>query len=825
MDVEVLNKSKKINVITGGPYPDEYLYNQIQLAIEEAQEIDIIVSFVMVSGVRMIIDDLKRALDRGVKIRILTGNYLGITQPWALYLIKEELGDRVELKFYNDARRSFHAKSYIFSYQNDGDVFVGSSNISRSALTSGIEWNYRVNMRQDRESYKAFRETFNDLFEHHSLFITDDILAEYSKTWRKPFAHRYMYQYDEKSSQIESVKPRDVQIEALYALKKCRSEGKRKALIFAAPGIGKTYLAAFDAKAFGAKKVLFVVHREEILMQAKKSFEKVFNSNDTGIFKAEERNLDARMIFASVSTLAKEENLCSFDREAFDYMIVDEFHHAASDQYLKILEYFKPHFMLGLTATPDRMDGKNVYELCDNNIAYKINLKDAINRGILSPFRYYGICDVTVDYSMVKEENNRYNVEDLTEKYISNASRYDLIYKHYKKYHSQRTIGFCVSRKHAEAMAKEFNDRDIASAAVYSGNGEGAYQVERSTALERFKQGAYKILFVVDMFNEGVDVPDIDMVMFLRPTESSIVFLQQLGRGLRKSAHKDFLTVLDFIGNYKKAYMAPKLLSASEQGSNREGGIMPEFEYPDDCIVDFDLELIDLFREMEFKRKFKNAKIGMQFADICNKLGRVPSRVEWYEETGISINELCKQCRTSHGEEMIQTYLDFLQYNNFLNPDQIEMCASVAGEFLRVIETTRMSKSYKMVLLLAFFNNGNIRSEITEAEALKVWKDFYAKDSNWLDRLGQKDEKNIENYFKISDKKHLADIYAGPVNHLEEAFFEKKKGYALTLNENLEKYLKNDYFVKQFQDIVDYRVREYYRKKYSVTAKVTLEKH
>lgn len=522
------------DAMTGGPDQRRQLYYQLIQSMKKAESVDIIVSFLMESGVRMLLKELEHTLKRGAKIRILTGNYLGITQPSALYLIKRKLGDRVDLRFYCEKGRSFHPKSYIFHYTDHSELYIGSSNISRSALTSGIEWNYRFSSQKDPENYKEFFRTFEDLFVNHSIIIDDKELKRYSQNWHRPAVAKDLDRYDFTEPETNDTKikplyePRGAQIEALCALEDTRAEGAQKALIQAATGIGKTFLAAFDSKKY--EKVLFVAHREEILKQAAVSFQNVRNSKDYGFFMGAEKCTDKSLIFASVASLGKSEYLNEqyFASDYFDYVVIDEFHHAVNDQYRKIVEYFKPQFLLGLTATPERMDGKNMYEICDYNVPYEISLKDGINKGMLVPFHYYGIYDET-DYTKLHVVRGKYVEEELNKTYIGNFYRHDLIYKYYCKYGSEQALGFCCSRKHAEEMAKEFNSRGIPSAAVYS-NADGEFSMDRTEAIEKLERGKIKVIFSVDMFNEGVDIPSVDMVMFLRPTESPIVFLQQLGR-------------------------------------------------------------------------------------------------------------------------------------------------------------------------------------------------------------------------------------------------------------------------------------------------------
>lgn len=317
------------DAMTGGQDKRMYLYYQLINSLKQADSVDIVVSFLMESGVRMLLSEFENALKRGTKIRILTGNYLGITQPSALYLIKHKLGEQVELHFYNEKNRSFHPKSYIFHYKDYSTIYIGSSNISRSALTSGIEWNYRFSSKTDFNNYEKFYNTFLDLFQNHSVVI-DDELKRYSKNWHRPAVSKDLDRYDlqdnETSNDIVLFEPRGAQIEALCALENTRAEGARRALVQAATGVGKTYLAAFDSKKY--ERVLFVAHREEILKQAAESFKNVRDSDDYGFFDGESKCTDKSVIFASVATLGRNEYLNNkyFASDYFNYIVIDDEH-------------------------------------------------------------------------------------------------------------------------------------------------------------------------------------------------------------------------------------------------------------------------------------------------------------------------------------------------------------------------------------------------------------------------------------------------------------------------------------------------------------------
>ncbi|MDN5302187.1 MAG: hypothetical protein PWQ60_1701 [Thermoanaerobacteraceae bacterium] len=646
---------------------------ELKKSFSKAAKINLIVSFLLESGVRLIIEDLIEAKKRNCPIRIITGRYLNITQPSALYLIKDRLGDYVDLRFFKDDNIPFHPKAYIFEYSDGrGDIFIGSSNISESALTYGIEWNYRIEKTTNSTDFEVFKKEFLKLFEFYTEKIDDKLLKKYSQSWKKPkvfidIEKRVLipqgkeeisclfgktsvdyeisrvaesslgYKTSFETKIVPFLRPNDPQIEALYWLKKSREEGFEKALIVAATGIGKTLIAAFDSMEY--KTILFIANREEILNQALLSFKTLSPNSTIGYFNGDVKDTKKDIILASVQTLGKEEYLNTnyFTPDYFEYIVIDEFHHAVAKSYRNIINYFKPKFLLGLTATPERLDNKDVFELCDYNVVYELRLKDAINKGYLVPFHYYGIYDET-DFSVIPEVNGKYK-EDELEKALMIHKRAELILKNYLKFNKQKTLAFCSSRNHAEFMAEYFNQKGIKCCAVYSGE-QGKNAVERDEAIRKLKNGEIKVIFTVDMFNEGVDIPEIDMVMFLRPTESPTVFLQQLGRGLRKAKDKDYLTVLDFIGNYKRAFIVPFLLSGRDydvESVKREKYTIDDFDFPDDCIIDFDFRLIDIFRKQSESLKDIKTLVFEEYLRIKEKLGKRPSRLELFEHIDESV--------------------------------------------------------------------------------------------------------------------------------------------------------------------------------------------
>ena len=838
--------SLNINCITGH---NDHLYKHIQQSIHTATSIDIIVSFLMESGVKLIQKDLEEIKDKNMPIRILTGNYLNITQPSALYLLKDILGDKVDLRFYNDTKRSFHAKAYIFEKDNEGEIFIGSSNLSRSAWTSGIEWNYRIDQKTNFEDFNYFKNMFEDLFLNHSIIVNDEELERYSKTWKRPKIYsninnkkediNYVYEENRNSNITSMFEPRGAQIEALYELKKTRLDGNDKALVVAATGIGKTYLAAFDSREFN--RVLFVAHREEILKQAYESFANVrtdkwlsvmadeeklvadkeeilehkVNNKTTqeyehnmGFFMNSTKETKKDIIFASVQSLGKEKYLNEkyFDKDYFDYIVVDEFHHAVSKNYQNIINYFTPKFMLGLTATPDRLDNKDVFSICDYNTVYEATLKTAINKGWLVPFRYYGIYDESVNYDEVEYKNGKYNEKEL-EKALSINNRAELILKHYKKYKSTRALGFCTSKSHAEFMAKYFNENGVPSCAVYSSS-EGEYNEERSIALKKLRDEDINVIFSVDMFNEGLDIKSIDMVMFLRPTESPTVFLQQLGRGLRKDKNKKYLNVLDFIGNFKKANLVPYLLKGESKIRESNITTIPsEEDYPEDCFIDFDFRLIDIFEKINKANQKIEDKIIEEYYRIKEYLGHTPLRTEMFTYMDEDLYNNIKK------KSKLNIFRDYISFLVKINESEDTLKDTLGHEFIKFIETTSMSKTYKLPVLLAFYNNGNMKLKINDEDLYKSFKEFYSKGSNGVDMLKDKSTSK----FKTWDKKEYVKLARkNPVHFLcksSSEFFYLDGDY-ICLNKELEKFFNNEEFINSVKDAIDFRTKEYYKNRF-----------
>lgn len=698
-----------LNRVYGGGDPP--LFGALDRHLRTCRRASIAVSFGMRSGVELLSASISAALTAGASIRLLTSDYLDITEPEALEELLALQGD-LALRLYHEPGRSFHAKCYIFEHEDGRNVaFVGSSNLSHSALQQGIEWNYLVRETDDGWSLTDLLRRFDALFTSpFSRPVTQaEIDAYRARRQPRPLA-------DERGAPLAGPPtPNAPQREAIAELESLRAQGERKALVVAATGIGKTYLAAFDSQPF--PRVLFLAHREELLEQAHRTFAQVRPDARLGYYGGGRHDVDADVLFASVSTLASPEHLARFAPDRFDYIVVDEFHHAAARSYLAVLHYFAPRFLLGLTATPYRGDNRDVFAICDGNVAYRVTFMEAIALGWLCPFRYHGIFDAT-DYAAIPWRNGRYDAEALAQ-VVGTQERAQATLAAYQQHLSRAAVGFCVSIAHAEFMAAHFNAHGIPALAVHSGPGAP----DRADAIARFRRGELRVLFTVDLFNEGVDVPEIDLVLFLRPTESVTVFLQQLGRGLRLSAGKEYLTVLDFIGNYRRAhYKVPLILGrlADEPDPAALRKVVAEFAagavaLPPGVEVHFDLRAIDLIREMAARGEPRRQRLVAAYEDVVAELGHRPTMLA-VQRWGRYDVRLYRQ--------------EFGAWNRFreglgaLSPEEQRLEAE-AGGLLAELEKTPMTKSYKMVVLLAFLRLGGLNAPVSLDALVAAFRAYF----------------------------------------------------------------------------------------------------
>lgn len=682
----IVKKAAKLSprLITGN---QDHFVRHLSEAMSNATHVDLAVAFIKTTGLRLLLPDIQAALERASeqRVRVLTSDYLDITDPEALrlLLLLQERG--AEVRVFVTAGSSFHLKAYIFARLNHGELiegtaFVGSSNISRVALQEGLEWNYRVAYPGDSGFLEA-RTRFEEIFSSPETVPLSDSWIESYERRRIPPPRSVAPGSHEQETPPE---PTSVQKAALTALDETRQKGFRRGVVVLATGLGKTWLAAFDAARMGARRVLFVAHREEILAQAAATFIRIRPLARVGYYMGRSRDAEVDILCASVQTLARTEHLEKFSPQHFDYVVIDEFHHAAAATYRKLLTHFAPSFLLGLTATPDRTDQSDIMSLCDDNLVYSCPLFEGITAGLLSPFHYYGIMDESVDYREIPWRNGRFDPEALSSK-LATLSRARHALKEWRQRSQQRTLAFCASIRHAEFMVDQFSREGIACAAVYAGSPLG-----RAQGLDRLHAGDLHILFTVDLFNEGVDLPSIDTIMMLRPTESKILFLQQLGRGLRKSEGKSHLVVMDFIGNHQSFLQKPQALfgvgsTYKALASFARQVEQKTLEIPAGCYINYDLRIIDLLKALDSSGPKKD------YEALRAALGRRPTLSEFYR-SGASVSSMRQQ---------FGSWFQFVGEMNDLTMDDRD-ALNHASTLLRTVETTPMTKSFKMVLLEAF---------------------------------------------------------------------------------------------------------------------------
>jgi len=709
--------SSNLSLLTGGssgdPVFNRPLLAPLLAAINQARDIDIAVSFIRQSGLCLLNNALEDAQARGARIRLITSDYLDVTEPVALRELMQFAERGADVRIYESLNNpGFHMKSYLFIQtatpeRLQGCAFIGSSNISLAALTQSLEWNWCQQVDEPPDAPAAhtllqLRAEFERLQQDPRVVtLTHPWIDLYIQRYRQSPLTRLRGLAGDTQGDAETLReqplPNAVQTDALMALAQSRQQGFVRGLVVLATGLGKTWLAAFDARQMAARRLLFVAHRDEIIQQAQRTFIRMKPDAHTGLYNGRRQD-QADWLFASVQTLGRDSQLRKFSPDHFDYIVVDEFHHASSPTYRRILDHFQPKFLLGLTATPERTDQADILALCDDNLVYEKGLREAIVARHLVPIVYHGIRDEFINYDEIPWRHGKFDPQALEAAFASHKRAQHAL-THWLARRQSRTLAFCISTRHADFMADTFCKAGIAAAAVYAGSTK-----RRNEALDELERGDLAVIFSVDLFNEGTDLPAIDTVLMLRPTESRIIFLQQLGRGLRLHEGKSHLVVIDLVGNHKACLHKPYLLQAIlGAGTRRSGPTNKPIALPDGCHINLDPVLLPLLTKLQ---RGQRLKVIEDYRALKEELGYRPTAAQAFW-AGFDFVKLRKQ----HG-----SWFELLQDDGDLPEEAQAVLASLRDFLLTGIETTATTKSFKIMLLQALLDLNGLRQPPTLRE-------------------------------------------------------------------------------------------------------------
>jgi superfamily II DNA or RNA helicase len=761
-------------------YKETNLLNELYGCFEKCLSFKICVSFIRTSGVHRLLECFDDCMSRNVKGQIITTDYVGITQSSALRSIQEY--KNIELKWFkSDVLGGLHCKGYIFEMDDCYVVFIGSSNISKDALLDNVEWNTKIVVSKEDKFLKDVIEEYDRIF-NLSEDLTESLIKEYEASLENKVN---IFVKERIKGENEPIKPRGMQIEALKKLNNTRRIGNNKALIVSATGTGKTYLSAFDVFQFNPKRLLYIVHNEVILKDAMASFQKVIRDKTFGFLTGSRKDYEADYIFATIQTFTKDVIYKRFKPDTFDYIIVDEAHKCAAPSYKFVFDYFKPKFLLGMTATPERTDSKDIFAFYDYNMPIEIRLGKAIDDGFITPFDYFGISDI-VDMSHVDMNND----EDVAKKLMVNY-RSELIVRNIKKHPFDgiklKCLAFCATIKHAEYMKEEFNRLGYESEMV-----SGLDSVDESKLLIKRLQDEndpLKILCTVDKFNEGVDIPEVNMILMLRPTKSPIIFTQQLGRGLRITKTKSLLTVLDFISNNDRAFLVVEGLTGKQSSSRGETIRIVETDFTalsKKVFVHLDKKAKETILEKLEKYNFNNMlnlkRIYFSFKSILGN--RVPTLADFL----------------LFGNDDVSRLLTKENYYSFAYKIDEKSFSNKQGECLR---------DDKNVL---FLNEVSDFLPLTKPDFYIIIKKMMLFEEATIYEVAQECSKYIENYSEANAIYSLEFITGKFSTQKEKKSFSSYfsfDGAKIRRTELFNEIIRNTYLLEFLNDIISYGLIQY----------------
>ncbi len=770
------------------------------------ERFQISVAFITMSGIEPLLQTLKELEQKNIPGEILTTNYLNFSEPKALEQLNNLSNITIKMYDVEAADEGFHTKGYIFKRDEIYRIIIGSSNMTNTALTSNREWNTKVISTEQGEVALEIVAEFQELWNSPFALSFDDFYENYQERYRIIKHQREIARKEELSS-IEKycLRPNNMQTGFITNLKKILAAGEERALLISATGTGKTYASAFAMRELGFKKVLFLVHRGQLAKQTKKSYEKVFDKTiSMGLVGAGYQEYDKDYIFATVQTLNRQEHLLKYKPDEFDCIILDEAHHSAADTYQKVMEYFKPKLWLGMTATPDKRDddveGRNIYEIFHHQIAYEIRLQQAMEEKMLCPFHYFGISDISmIDDKQIKSKKitekdfNQLTSDERVKHIIEQATYYG--------YSGERVKGliFCSRIDESIELSAKFNALKFRTIAL---NGD-ASEEERASAFERLAMNEsdasddmkpLDYIFSVEILNEGVDIVEVNQVIMLRPTQSPIVFIQQLGRGLRKAEGKEYVVILDFIGNYKNNFMIPIALSGDRSynpDTIRKYVISGNSTIPGASSVHFD----EIAREKIFKSiddiKSMRSYIKESYISLKNRLGRIPYLLDFYENGQIDPLVIIREYKT---------------YQKFLESIEKELYTGIISEqellTLEYLSKTILTgvRPYELEILKQFLDHDILYTEQIEQEILEKYG-YEMKLPAIEDAMHV-----LQGQFVSNDKEGQKYSHIDIVEYNQERTLRRMNGFT--------ERLKHSEFRRQVNDIIEVGLRRY-RDKYS----------
>ena len=734
------------------------------------------VAFITMGGITPLLQTLRTLEDKGIKGKILTTDYLAFSDPKALD--KLATFSNIELKMYlvPDSKNGFHTKGYIFQSNEIYKILIGSSNMTNTALTTNREWNTKIVSTKSGEFVSEMLDEFEELWNHPNTYSYNEFIG----------AYRVHYEEYKKVKQKEEIKlpskqliPNSMQQAFISSLRNIRNSNESKALLISATGTGKTYASAFALQDQNPKKALFLVHREQIAKQALQSYRNVFGDTKTfGLLSGNSKDTDVDYLFATMQTMSKKEVYSSFAPDTFDTIIIDEAHRIGAKSYQEIMEYFKPKFWLGMSASPERTDDFDVYAAFDHNIAYEIRLQQALEENLLCPFHYFGITDFLTDG----------NETDFTDfNYLTSNQRVDYIIKqtNYYGYSGERVKGlmFCSSKKEAAALSERLNLRGYRTLAL---SGEDS-QEKREDAIDRLvsdtRSDYLQYILTVDIFNEGVDIPEINQVVLLRPTQSPIVFVQQLGRGLRKSQDKEYVVILDFIGNYKNNFMIPIALSGDRSYNKdniRRYVLEGERIIPGSSTIHFDeISKKQIFASIDKLSGIKTF-IKESYKNLKYKLNRTPLLMDFLSNHEVDPLVILKEYKTYY--KLLES-IDASSIEKPLNDKELtvlEYYSSIIANSRRPIEAELLNQIINLYTIEPFDLLNQINSK-------------YNTQFN-MNHLNSALSNITGNFIKTSAEKDKYTLLNSVILHNDDK---------LSISNDFKNILTNTQFKEYIQDLID----------------------